>query len=108
MNRIITYSIGILLLACGSASSHDGRMANDGDRSSGREVFNLNCALCHGRDGKLGINGAKDLSVSTLTKEEMITTVKQGRGAMMPYKDVLSAKEIDAVVEHVRTLGKQQ
>lgn len=36
----------------------------------------------------------------------MIAMVRQGKGAMMPYKDVLTAKEIDAVVEYVRTLGK--
>ena len=78
----------------------------EADRSSGRSLFNLNCALCHGRDGKLGLNGAKDLTISTLTKTEMIAMVRQGKGAMMPYKDVLTAKEIDAVVDHVRTLGK--
>ena len=62
--------------------------------------------MCHGRDPKLGLNGAKDLTISTMTKTEMIAMVRQGKGAMMPYKDVLTAKEIDAVVEYVRTLGK--
>lgn len=72
----------------------------------GRSLFNLNCALCHGRDGKLG-HGAKDLTVSMLTKEEMIATVEQGRGAMMPYRDILTSKEIDAVVTYVRSLQKK-
>ena len=81
-------------------------MASDADRSSGAQIFNTNCSLCHGRDGKLGLNGAKDLTASELTKAEMLAVVTNGRAAMMPYKNVLSAKEIDAVVDHVRSLGK--
>lgn len=104
MTRIVPLAIGMLLLACGSATT-DGM---NSDKSPGQAVFNMNCTLCHGRDGKLGLNGAKDLSISTLTKTEMVAMVRQGKGAMMPYKDVLSAKEIDAVVEHVRTLAKSK
>lgn len=102
---IVPLAIGLLLLACGS-SSPEGTMAEGADKSAGQQVFDMNCTLCHGRDGKLGLNGAKDLTASTLTKTEMIAIVRQGKGAMMPYKDVLTAKEIDAVVEHVRALGK--
>ncbi len=105
MRRMIPYGVGVLLLACGSASPTNDRM--EADRSFGRSLFNLNCALCHGRDGKLGLNGAKDLTVSMLTKEEMIATVEQGRGAMMPYRDILTSKEIDAVVTYVRSLQKK-
>jgi mono/diheme cytochrome c family protein len=102
--RIIPFSIGLLLLACGSSTSTDGGMEKD--RPTGKQVFNMNCSLCHGRDGKLGLNGAKDLTATTLTKAEMIALVNHGKGVMMPYKDVLTAQEIDAVVEHVRTLAQ--
>jgi mono/diheme cytochrome c family protein len=101
----IAFAFGALFMNCGSASPTNDRM--EADRSSGQSLFNLNCALCHGRDGKLGLNGAKDLTVSMLTKEEMIATVEQGRGAMMPYRDILTSKEIDAVVTYVRSLQKK-
>lgn len=104
-HHIVPLAIGLLLLACGS-STLDGTMAEDAGKSPGQRIFDMNCTLCHGRDGKLGLNGAKDLTASTLTKAEMIARVRLGKGAMMPYKDVLTAKEIDAVVEHVRALGK--
>lgn len=102
--RTIPFLMGMLLLACGGSTAGDG-MALDAERKPGAQVYNTNCALCHGRDGKLGLNGAKDLTASTLTKAEMLAVVTDGRNAMMPYKNVLSAKEIDAVVEHVRSLG---
>lgn len=103
MKRIIPIAIGVLVLACGSTANGDTVAA---DKSTGQSIFNMNCSLCHGRDGKLGLNGAKDLTLSTLTKAEMVAIVRSGKGAMMPYKDVLTPKEIEAVVEHVRTLGK--
>jgi cytochrome c6 len=104
MTRTVPYLVGLLLLACGGSTASDG-MASDAERKPGEQVFNTNCSLCHGRDGKLGLNGAMDLTASTLTKAEMLAVVTNGRNAMMPYKNVLSAKEIDAVVEHVRSLG---
>ena len=106
MIRIVPLALGLLVLACSSASPDGTGMAGTTDKSPGEQLFDMNCTLCHGRDGKLGLNNAKDLTMSALTKAEMITMVRQGKGAMMPYKDVLSAKEIDAVVDHVRTLGK--
>ncbi len=102
--RIIPFAIGLLLLACGSNATADGNMEKE--RPTGKQLFNMNCSLCHGRDGKLGLNGAKDLTVSALNKAEMIALVNHGKGVMMPYKDVLTAQEIDAVVEHVRTLAQ--
>lgn len=106
MTRLVPFALGLLLLACSSATADGPGMADRAEKSPGEQVFNMNCALCHGRDGKLGLNAAKDLTVSTLTKDEMVAMVRQGKGTMMPYKDVLTAKEIDAVVDHVRTLGK--
>ena len=52
------------------------------------------------------MNGAKDLGLSSLTRVEMIAMVTNGKGAMMPYKNVLTPKQIEAVVDHVRTLRK--
>lgn len=104
MERIIPFSIAFLIFACGSASGPNDTMGTE--RSPGQRVYNMNCTLCHGRDGKAGLNGAKDLTVSTLTKEEMAAIVRNGKGAMAPYKNVLSAEELDDVVEHVRSLGK--
>lgn len=104
MGRSIPVLIGLLLLACGSASV-DTANAGIKERTPGELLFIKNCTLCHGRDGKMGINGAKDLSISKLTRAEMIAMVEQGKGQMMPYNKVLSAKEIELVVEHVRTLS---
>lgn len=96
----------MLILSCANAT--EGATADaavpPGGRPQGVKIFSTHCTLCHGKDGKLGVGDAKDLSVSQLSKEEMIAMVTNGKGAMAPYKSVLSKNEIEAVVEHVRTL----
>ena len=97
-------SIALFVLACGGSEA-PATMDESAGVSKGEQLFLSNCTLCHGRDGKLGFNGAKDLTVSTLTKEEMIALVTNGKGLMMPYKNTLTAKDIEAVVQHVRSLA---
>ncbi len=91
--------------ACDEAASQ-GTPAGGDQATKGAQVFNANCALCHGRNGDLGMGGAKDLTVSALSREEMLTIVTNGKGAMMPYRNVLTPKQIEQVVDHVRTLRK--
>lgn len=98
----IPSSIIMLVVACGGNTPDNA--SPPGAKSRGETLFNTHCALCHGKDGKLGVSGAKDLSISTLTKEEMVALVTKGKGAMTAYKNVLTKAEIEAVVEHVRTL----
>jgi mono/diheme cytochrome c family protein len=99
---IIIGSPVLLFFACGSngMAGSEGR----GPKDRGAQLFNMHCSLCHGRDGGLGLNGAKDLRLSTLTAAEMKAIVLNGKGVMMPYKNALTPAEIDAVVDHVRSL----
>lgn len=94
--------LSVLLIACGDAATSS--VAGDPPPGIGEAIFNGQCATCHGRKGDMGLNGAKDLRASTLTREEAIAVVTDGRGLMMPYKAQLTKKEIAAVVDHVLTL----
>lgn len=96
----------LLMLACGSATSSETTEAVGKPR--GEQLFAMNCTLCHGKEGGLGLNGAKDLRISTLTRAEMIALVTNGKGLMMPYRNTLTKAEIEAVVDHVRTLRKSE
>lgn len=93
----------VLILSCANAAEGDATTP-PGGKTSGARLFSTNCTLCHGKDGTMGINGAKDLTLSQLSKDEMIALVSNGKGAMAAYKNVLSKSEIEAVVEHVRSL----
>jgi mono/diheme cytochrome c family protein len=70
-------------------------------------VYSGMCALCHGLDGKLAVAGAKDLSQSTLTLEERIVMITDGKGAMTPFKDRLTEEQIRHLAMYVESLREQ-
>ena len=101
----------LLLIACGGQSGSPGGPPGApqvSEKSPGEQVYNTHCTLCHGKDGSLQLSGAKDLRISTASREEMIEQVTKGRGSMMGYENVLTKAEIEAVVDHVRTLSEAE
>ncbi|MCB9182279.1 MAG: cytochrome c [Flavobacteriales bacterium] len=105
MKAAIGFTLGLALLVIACAGS-TGDAPEGKTAPRGEQLYAMHCILCHGKDGKLGFNGAKDLTASTLTREQMRQQVAEGKGKMMPYKNVLTPKEIEAVVDYTRGLGK--
>lgn len=68
------------------------------------KIFKTSCAVCHGADGKLGANGAKDLTVSTFTLEQRIENITNGKGLMTPFGSILKPEEIQAVAKYTMQL----
>ncbi len=71
-------------------------------------IYAQYCSGCHGEDGKMGLGGAKDLSASSLSREEVEQIVKNGSAnkKMMAYGNVLSEAELRALSEYVVSLRK--
>lgn len=83
----------------------------------GAALFGSACARCHGKDGRGGLaapghNPPRDLSAPAwqdgVTDEQIRRIVREGSGAMPPFKDVLEGAQVDAVVAHLRTLRAAQ
>ena len=70
----------------------------------GKALYLSQCAVCHGEVGKKGLSGAKDLSISEQSKEEMFTLVSAGKNSMPAYNNNFSREEIEAMVAYVATL----
>ncbi|WP_375433794.1 c-type cytochrome [uncultured Hymenobacter sp.] len=79
---------------------------NDGEDilADGKALFNNNCAACHGADGRLGLNGAHDLSKSNLNTTGRVYMVTQGLGKMPSFKDKLTTAQIQHIVAYSLTL----
>jgi cytochrome c6 len=74
---------------------------------SGKELFSNQCAVCHGMDGKMGSAGAKDLSKSTLTDEEIQKTIEEGKNTMPAFMLVIPSDTImKETVKYVKSLRK--
>ena len=104
----IVATIGILI-SCGgddkkSSKPSSSKAKPQAKKVDGAKIYKMNCVICHGADGKLGINGAKPLPESVLTNAEKIEMVKKGKGAMTPFESILTGEQIEAVVEYTNSL----
>ena len=115
---VFTFIIAVVLFACGGEKSADGTKSasvkngaeqNQVDQlKTGKKAFKQFCVACHGMDGRLGINGAKDFAQSDLKLEERIEVITNGRGMMTPFKGILKPEQIKAAAEYTIHLGNQK
>lgn len=96
---IVLLLMSLLVWACSSPTPE-----NKKKTISGLEIYKNRCVTCHGTDGRMGMNGAKELPSSPLDVSQRIEVVTYGRNIMPGFKDLLSEKEIKAVVEFTMTL----
>lgn len=67
----------------------------------GRSLYESNCANCHGNDGKLGLAGAKDLSVTGLDVTGIKEIIVNGKGAMPPSQ--VNDEQAVAIADYVKS-----
>src|SRR4029450_13016031 len=104
---IAVAAMGLVLAVLGSAPAAE-------PPPDGAKLYQLNCQLCHGRDGKpLSVyakKGAPDLNdpewQKARTDEDIRTQISEGSAGtpMKAFKKTLSPEKIDALVKHIRTL----
>ena len=89
----------------GEEASGDGSTGEDGgDGVSGADVYQESCAVCHGGSGEGGTGPSLVGVDERLTRDQQIRIVRDGRGRMPAWDDELTAEEIEAVVDHQRTV----
>jgi cytochrome c oxidase cbb3-type subunit 3 len=82
------------------------------DKPDGADIFKEKCSMCHGPDGK-GMSALKTPDFTdpkwqaSMTDDQIIDTIKNGKKdtPMPPFGDKLSAEEITAVKDYVRSLA---
>jgi mono/diheme cytochrome c family protein len=86
-----------------AAQTAKGKSAGGGTAA----LYTKHCAKCHLEDGK----GLESLSPPNFTDTKwqsehtnaaLVKTIRDGEGAMPPYKDVLTPAQINALVKHIR------
>lgn len=101
------FNFGLLLLlvflACASSGPDPKVIAK------GKEVYSKYCVACHGQDGAMAINGAKDLNASIMSFEERLAIIKEGKNMMTAFENVLKPEEIEAVAHFTKeTFAKKE
>ena len=119
MRQLFFFALIVALVwACGDAGSDKTESTSSGNSTSestsvaaadapdGKKIYKQYCIACHGLYGDMGASGAFNLTTSTLSVEEKVTVITNGRNAMTPFKDLLSEAEIKAVAEYTQELKK--
>ena len=70
----------------------------------GQLLFQKNCMRCHGANGKLGANGAHNLTKSNLNAFGRTYLVTNGIGKMPAFGKVLTPAQVQDVVAYSLTL----
>jgi cytochrome c6 len=89
-----------LLLAAGPALA--------ADPARGATLYATHCAVCHGANGTPVMPGAPNFRrLESLMRPDqtLMTTIKNGKGAMPGYFGILQDREILDVVAFLRTLS---
>ncbi|RMG18966.1 MAG: hypothetical protein D6730_22240 [Bacteroidetes bacterium] len=80
----------------------DPAQANYDLSAHGKAIYERNCIVCHGEDGKKRASGAKDLTVTQLDEAAIEQLILKGKNAMPGYEKVLNQQEIKAVMAYVK------
>lgn len=110
-NKILaSLSLLMIISSFGLAESYSKRK-NITDKPSnltasadGKALYEANCKLCHGEDGKLGMAGATDLSSSALEKNKIVEIILKGKGSMPPA--AVDENQANLIAEFVLSLRK--
>ena len=92
-----------LIVALGSAA---------GFAQAGADVYKSKCQMCHGANGAADTPTAKmmkvkplaDPDIKKLSEDDMIASVKNGKGKMQPFKDKITDQQIKDSVDYYRNL----
>ena len=75
--------------------------------AAGHNIYNQNCAVCHGSDGSGEVLGSADFTnlreMDGLAPRDLYLTVTQGRGSMPSWQARLTQDERWAVIDFLRT-----
>jgi mono/diheme cytochrome c family protein len=97
----------IAMLVVAPASADDANTDQD-KIAAGETVYNTRCAVCHGDDL---VNTGQTFDLRRLRADErprFENSVRNGKNQMPPWKDVLSAADIDNLWHYIRAHAYQQ
>jgi mono/diheme cytochrome c family protein len=69
----------------------------------GKTVYTQECQNCHGAGGDAMLAGAKNLKVTVLNHDEIISIIRNGKNTMAAYKS-LSDEQVEGVTLYVESL----
>jgi len=103
---------GVLLVLSGPAFARDGEGSSDPFEKviGAQEVYEENCAACHGYDGAPVMEGTIDFSIGERLEKsdsDLLATILNGKDDMPEWRDVISVEEQATALAYIRLLSEQ-
>lgn len=95
-----TIALWVIIIAAACSNASD----RSSGKISGKTVYDQYCKLCHGADGRLGLNNAANLALSTLSRDSIAAILTHGRNTMQSYEGILSEAQRNAVTDYIISL----
>ncbi len=89
----------ILMLSCEAEGASQAIQKEE----EGELIFKTKCSVCHGLTGDKQLSGAKKLTESSLSQEEIESMVTNGQRQMPAFNTQLTKEEIQAVSKYAFT-----
>jgi mono/diheme cytochrome c family protein len=103
---LVFFAVGFGILAIASCEQPSMVNAETGE-ADGEKVYTYYCTSCHGLAGDRMAGNAPDLSKSLLDDNGIRQMILYGsEKGMAAYQSMIKDKELDALVEHVKSLRK--
>ena len=102
MKKLLT--AGLLIAALYACAENQKATSDPGYVNEGAQLYKKYCVICHGADGKLGVNGAKDITASPMTLEERVALINTGKNTMTPFEGILTPDQMRAVANYTMQL----
>ncbi|MGC6432814.1 MAG: c-type cytochrome [Crocinitomicaceae bacterium] len=96
----ILFIILVGLFSCTERKAQENNSNTISDSYS-KQLYTLNCASCHGKDGRLGVAGAKDLSQTSLSDNEKKNIILKGQNGMPSFENRLEIEDIDSIIQYI-------
>jgi len=105
---LVLFAFAMVLCSCDASSSKQNPSGLNKHQAAPdvSALYDMKCGICHGRDGKLMVGGASDLTQSSLSLDQRIQLITNGKKTMPPQKNILSEEQIAALAKYVEKFRK--
>ena len=98
----------VMTVMTASAAADEDDTAETPDAEKALELYEENCAACHGYDGQPMVPGTPNFATGERLEkgdEELLASIREGINDMPPWDEDLSDAEQKIVVNYLRTLA---
>jgi mono/diheme cytochrome c family protein len=112
---VLIFGTSILFSGTRASSSSVTKKLSSLKEDETKKLYEKNCAKCHGKDGRAKTFRSKFIHARDFTDkiwqestgdEQMLESIKNGRGKMPAFKNKLKDQEVKSLIEYIRKFKK--